>query len=180
MAPSLTRRLALTLIVSGLLAASMTSWAQPMRAEPPAQGPGMMQMGHPESRMAQDPEAWRARMAERQDSRLNRLETLLQLTDAQKPAWQKFRTEWKALHDERFATMSAKREAIKETDSVVARLKLREEHLAQMIEETRKERALIEAFYAQLTEAQKKVFDREFLPNPREHRRPMERQPMHR
>lgn len=163
-----------SLLVSGLVATAMTSWARPPMDEMP-HGPGMMAPKEMGPRMPADPEAWKERMAERQAAKLDRLEVLLQLTEAQKPAWQAFRKEWQALHEKRFEAHRAKQDAFQETDKVLERLKLRETMLQEMIEDARKERQIVESFYDQLTDAQKRIFDQEFMPKRDKHRKPKHR-----
>ncbi len=115
--------------------------------------PGMKERWRPISQ-----HAWQERMQERVRAHFQRLETLLQLSEAQRPAWERFREEYL-----RTLPMEGPSEP-KTEGTVLERMKQQEERLRQMQQRLEQQRALIEAFYHQLTPAQQKIFDQEFRP----------------
>ena len=119
-------------------------------------GPGGKAGWH---RMA--PEQMKERMTQRNEQHLARVELALALTAAQKPAWESFKGTMKQGTDRMIAEMEKRRDA-NAPKTAIERLQLMEEmsklRQARLIEA----RAAVEAFYPQLSEAQKTVFDAEF------------------
>ncbi len=107
------------------------------------------------------PEQMQARMVQRAELRFARLELALALTDAQKPAWDSFKT---AIGEQagqmgprlqRPATEDRPQTAIERMQRMEEMSQLRQESLSAT-------RAAVETFYATLSDAQKTVFDSEF------------------
>ncbi len=118
--------------------------------------PGMKERWQPISQ-----QAWQERMQERVRAHFQRLETLLQLSEAQRPAWERFREEY-------LRTLQGDMPTGAPSDvnsTVLERMKQQEERLRQMQQRLEQQRTLIEAFYRQLTPAQQKIFDQEFRPH---------------
>lgn len=107
------------------------------------------------------PEQMTERMSQRAEQHLARLELALALTAEQKPAWEAFKGTMKQGAESMVAEMEKRRDT-GAPKTAVERLQLMEEmnrlHQARLAE-TRK---AVEAFYPQLIEAQKTVFDAEF------------------
>jgi hypothetical protein len=107
------------------------------------------------------PEKMKARMAQRGEVQAAKLELALALTPAQKPAWDDFKAALKARGERMVEQMTARSDAERPT-TVLDRMakmeemsKLRQAEMAEM-------RKAVEVFYAQLSDAQKTVFDAEF------------------
>lgn len=107
------------------------------------------------------PEKMKERMAQRGEVQAAKLELALALTPAQKPAWNDFKAAMKD-RGERMASHMMARNAEDRPVTVLDRMakmeemsKLRQTEMAEM-------RKAVEVFYAQLTDAQKTVFDAEF------------------
>jgi hypothetical protein len=106
-------------------------------------------------------EQMKERMTQRTEQHLARLELALALTAEQKPAWEKFKGTMKQGADTMIAEMEKRRDA-DAPKTAIGRLQLMEEmsklHQARLVEA----REAVEAFYPQLSDAQKTVFDAEF------------------
>lgn len=111
---------------------------------------------------AMAPEQMQERMAQRSQERTARLELALALTPEQRPAWDGFKTAMNERSERMAAHMQARSQggqpktALERMARMEEMSKLRD---AQMIE-TRK---AVEALYPQLSDAQKVVFDAEFM-----------------
>lgn len=107
------------------------------------------------------PEQMQQRMQERTDLGFARLELALALLPEQKAAWDSFKAAMSERAAKRFERMTEahKAEAPKTTPERLQRMEeLGKLHQAELAETRR----VVEAFYAQLSEAQKKVFDADF------------------
>ncbi len=112
------------------------------------------------------PEQMSARIAERADTQLARLELALALTPEQQPAWARFKESMLARAGEMGERMAEHR-TVEPPRTAIERLQRMEEmsklHQAQLGET----RSAVEAFYGGLSDAQKKVFDADFRMGPR-------------
>ena len=111
------------------------------------------------SKMA--PEQMKAKMAERAELHMARLELALALTPEQKPAFERFKTDMKA-RAERMATTMAERRAAGQPKTAIERMQRMEEMSKLRQAEMGEARKSVETFYAMLSDAQKTVFDAEF------------------
>lgn len=108
-----------------------------------------------------EPEQMKARMAQRADERLARMELALALTPQQNPAWDEFKGAMKA-RAERMATQMAERRAGEPPKTAIERLQRMEEMSTLRQSELAEARKAVAAFYVTLSDAQKTVFDAEF------------------
>lgn len=107
------------------------------------------------------PEQMKARIAQRADERLARMELALALTPQQKPAWEAFKGAMTA-RAERMATRMAERRTAEPPKTAIERLQRMEEMGSLRQTELAEVRKAVEAFYVTLSDAQKTVFDAEF------------------
>lgn len=107
------------------------------------------------------PEQMKAKMAERSELHMARLELALALTPEQKPAFESFKTDMKA-RAERMATTMAERRAAEQPKTAIERMQRMEEMGTLRQAEMAQARKSVESFYATLSDAQKTVFDAEF------------------
>lgn len=107
------------------------------------------------------PEQMKAKMSQRADVHLARLELALALSPEQKPAWDAFKDTMKARADRMVAQMEQRREA--ETPKTAIERMARMEEMSKLRQaEMGETRKAVETFYAKLSDAQKTVFDAEF------------------
>ena len=107
------------------------------------------------------PEQMKAKMAERAELHMARLELALALTPEQKPAFESFKTDMKARAERMVANM-AERRAASQPKTAIERMQRMEEMSKLRQAEMGEARKSVEAFYATLSDAQKTVFDAEF------------------
>lgn len=107
------------------------------------------------------PEQMKAKMTERAEVHMARLELALALTPEQKPAFERFKTDMKA-RAERMATAMAERRAAEQPKTAIERMQRMEEMSKLRQTEMAEARKSVETFYATLGDAQKTVFDAEF------------------
>ena len=107
------------------------------------------------------PEQMKAKMAERAEVHMARLELALALTPEQKPAFERFKADMKA-RAERMATTMAERRAAEAPKTAIERMQRMEEMSKLRQVELAEARKSVETFYASLSDAQKTVFDAEF------------------
>lgn len=107
------------------------------------------------------PEQMKAKMAERAELHMARLELALALTPEQKPAFERFKTDMKA-RAERMAATMAERRAAGQPKTAIERMQRMEEMSKLRQAEMGEARKSVETFYATLSDAQKTVFDAEF------------------
>ena len=105
--------------------------------------------------------AMKAKMAERAELHMARLELALALAPEQKPAFESFKTDMKA-RAERMAANMAERRAADQPKTAIERMQRMEEMSKLRQAEMGEARKSVEAFYATLSDAQKTVFDAEF------------------
>lgn len=122
-------------------------------------GPGMRDGKAGWHQMA--PEDMQARMAQRMEVQLARLELALVLTPEQKPAWESFKAGMQAQAGKHFARMAEYR-AAERPATAIERMQRMETHMAARQTELAERRELVQGFYAGLSDAQKTVFDDEF------------------
>lgn len=108
-----------------------------------------------------EPEQMKAKMAERADLHLARLELALALTPEQKPAFETFKADMKARGERMAAAMTERREAA-QPKTAVERMAAMEEMTKLRATELADSRKSVERFYATLSDPQKTVFDAEF------------------
>ena len=108
-----------------------------------------------------EPERMKAKMAERAELHLARLELALALAPEQKPAFEAFKADMKA-RAERMAATMAERRAADAPKTAIERMQRMEEMSKLRQAEMGEARKSVEAFYATLSDAQKTVFDAEF------------------
>lgn len=108
-----------------------------------------------------EPEQMKARMAERAELHMARLELALALSPEQKPAFETFKADMKA-RAERMATTMAERRAAGQPKTAIERMQRMEEMSKLRQAEMAEARKSVETFYAMLGDAQKTVFDAEF------------------
>lgn len=111
------------------------------------------------SKMA--PEQMKAKMAERSELHMARLELALALSPEQKPAFEAFKADMKA-RGERMATAMAERRGTVQPKTALERMAAMEEMSKQRAVELAEARESVGRFYATLSDAQKTVFDAEF------------------
>lgn len=109
----------------------------------------------------QKAEQMKTKMAERQELRMAKLELALALTPEQKPAFDKFKSELKAGAERMTARMAERRSAAAPANTV-ERMQRMEEMGKQRQAEMLTMRQSVEAFYGNLSDAQKTVFDAQF------------------
>lgn len=107
------------------------------------------------------PEQMKAKMAQRAEVHMARLELALALSPEQKPAFETFKGDMKA-RAERMATAMAGRRAGDQPTTAIERMQRMEEMSALRQGEMATARKSVETFYASLSDAQKTVFDAEF------------------
>ncbi|HAF55147.1 MAG TPA: hypothetical protein DCL01_08015 [Thauera sp.] len=107
------------------------------------------------------PEQMKAKMAERAEVHMARLELALALTPEQKPAFENFKSDMKA-RAERMATTRAERRAADAPKTAIERMQRMEEMSKLRQAEMAEARKSVETFYATLSDAQRTVFDAEF------------------
>lgn len=107
------------------------------------------------------PEQMKAKMAERAELHMARLELALALKPEQKPAFDTFKAGMKA-RAERMATAMAERRAAAQPKTAIERMQRMEEMSKLRQTEMAEARKSVETFYATLSDAQKTVFDAEF------------------
>ncbi|MHB1373156.1 MAG: Spy/CpxP family protein refolding chaperone [Thauera sp.] len=108
-----------------------------------------------------EPERMKAKMAERAELHMARLELALALTAEQQPAFATFKADMKA-RAERMATTMAERRAADAPKTAIERMQRMEEMSKLRQAELVDARKSVETFYARLSDAQKTVFDAEF------------------
>lgn len=111
---------------------------------------------------AMAPEQMQERMAQRSQERLARLELALALNPEQRPAWDTFKASMKARSERMVAHMQARRDA-DQPKTALDRMARMEEMSQMRQSEMAETRKAVEAFYPQLSDAQKIVFDAEFM-----------------
>lgn len=119
----------------------------------------MAKGGQHHQQAAAGTEQAKAEWLRQNEVQLARLELALVLTPEQKPAWEAFKAAIVARNETVLNDDLAIRDKVGEAATVVERLKRAEEATAQrskLLGETRKD---VEAFYAVLSDAQKKIFD---------------------
>ncbi|ENO81665.1 hypothetical protein B447_07247 [Thauera sp. 27] len=107
------------------------------------------------------PEQMKARMTERAELHMARLELALALTAEQKPAFVTFKNDMK-VRAERMASQMAERRATEPPKTAIERMQRMEEMSKLRQVELAEARKSVETFYASLSDAQKTVFDAEF------------------
>lgn len=107
------------------------------------------------------PEQMKAKMAQRAELHMARLELALALTPEQKPAFETFKADMQA-RAERMAGVMAERRAAGMPQTAIERMQRMEEMSKLRQAEMGEARKSVEAFYATLSDAQKTVFDAEF------------------
>lgn len=107
------------------------------------------------------PEQMKAKMAERTELHMARLELALVLSAEQKPAFETFKADMKG-RAERMATAMAERRAAGQPKTAIERMQRMEEMSKLRQAEMAEARKSVETFYATLSDAQKTVFDAEF------------------
>lgn len=107
------------------------------------------------------PEQMKARMAQRADVHLARLELALALTPAQKSDWDAFKGSMKE-RAERMAAHMETRSQAEMPKTAIERMQRMEEMSKLRQTEMGETRKAVEAFYGKLSDAQKTVFDDEF------------------
>ncbi|MBW7859593.1 MAG: Spy/CpxP family protein refolding chaperone [Rhodocyclaceae bacterium] len=107
------------------------------------------------------------RMADRSKLALARLELALALTPEQKPAWETFRNDVQARASTMAAQMKEGRQDRPQT--ALERMQRMEERAGTKQAELAAARKTVETFYATLSDAQKTVFDAEFMQMERGH-----------
>ena len=115
----------------------------------------------PAARQQMTPEQWRERMQQRHEAEVKRLEGLLNLRPEQRAAWEEFVAAWDK-HREQFFSYRWDQEDSRAV-TALGRLQQREEMLSAHLEAVRSLREAVQKFYTQLDDAQRDVFDREFL-----------------
>ena len=145
------------LVALALIGAAGVGFAQQPPAPPGPMGPG----GGPAARQQMTPEQWRERMQQRHEAEVKRLEGLLHLRPEQRAAWEEFVAVWDK-HREQFFSYRWDQED-QRTVTALGRLQQREERLSAHLEAVRALREAVQKFYTQLDEAQRDVFDREFM-----------------
>ena len=108
-----------------------------------------------------EPEQMKAKMAERAELHLARLELALALSPEQKPAFATFKADM-TTRAERMAAQMAERRSAGAPQTAVERMQRMEEMGALRQSEMAGVRKSVETFYATLGDAQKTVFDAEF------------------
>ncbi|MBI5780417.1 MAG: Spy/CpxP family protein refolding chaperone [Rhodocyclales bacterium] len=147
------------LVALALAGAAGAGFAQ----QPPGpMGPAPMGPGAgPAARQQMTPEQWRERMQQRHEAEVKRVEGLLHLRPEQRAAWEEFVAAWDK-HREQFFSYRWDQEN-QRTVTALGRLQQREEALTAHLEAVRGLREAVQKFYIQLDDAQRDVFDREFL-----------------
>jgi len=140
--------------------AAASGFAQPMGPGPAPMGPAGPGAG-PAARQQMTPEQWRERMQQRHEAEVKRLEGLLNLRPEQRVAWEEFVAVWDK-HRERFFSYRWDQDDERAV-TALGRLQQREERLSLHLEAVRSLREAVQKFYTQLDDAQRDVFDREFL-----------------
>jgi hypothetical protein len=107
------------------------------------------------------PEQMKAKMAQRAEVHMARLELALALSPEQKPAFESFKGDMKA-RAERMASAMAERRAGDRPQTAIERMQRMEEMSTLRQTEMAQARKSVETFYATLSDAQKTVFDAEF------------------
>lgn len=107
------------------------------------------------------PEQMKARMTQRAEVHLARLELALALTPAQKADWEAFKGSMKERADRMAAHMESRRDAAM-PKTAIERMERMEEMSKLRQTEMGETRKAVEAFYGKLSDAQKTVFDAEF------------------
>lgn len=107
------------------------------------------------------PERMQARMAQRAELHMARLELALVLSPEQKPAFETFKGEMQARAERMGKTMAERRAADLPT-TAIERMQRMEEMSKLRQAEMAEARKSVETFYATLSDAQKTVFDAEF------------------
>ncbi len=108
-----------------------------------------------------EPERMKAKMNERAELHMARLELALALPPEQKPAFEAFKADMKA-RAERMAATMAERRAADAPKTAIERMQRMEEMSKLRQVELADARKSVETFYATLSHAQKTVFDAEF------------------
>lgn len=108
-----------------------------------------------------NPEQMQERMGERAEVRLARLELALALTPEQRPAWDTFKTDMLARMNAMAERMAARRDVERPT-TAIERMQRMEEMSRERQTQLAETRQAVETFYAELSDAQKTVFDAEF------------------
>lgn len=108
-----------------------------------------------------EPEQVKARMAQRAELHMARLELSLALKPEQRAAFETFKSDMKA-RAERMATGMAERSAAGVAQTALQRMQRMEEMGSLRQTEMAQARKSVETFYATLSDAQKTVFDAEF------------------
>jgi len=145
----ITQRLAATALVAALAGIAAPSFAQPA----PGAGPVAEQAQRPR---AMTPEQRQQFMKERMGQRLEAFKQKLQLTPAQEPAWNGFVQSMQPNAEPRHARLDWQGMDKLTTPERIDRM--RAMHTQRGAEMERRGDA-VKAFYAQLTQAQQKVFD---------------------
>lgn len=107
------------------------------------------------------PEQMQARMAERLELRMARLELALALKPEQQAAFAGFKTRMSERAGQQLQAMAA-RAAEERPQTAAERMARMEKFHAERARELASSRELVNSFYAQLSDAQKTVFDAEF------------------
>mgnify|MGYP001179594663 CR=1 FL=1 len=145
------------LVALALIGAAGVGFAQQPPAPPGPMGPGAGSA----ARQQMTPEQWRERMQQRHEAEVKRLEGLLHLRPEQRAAWEEFVAAWDK-HREQFFSYRWDQED-QRTVTALGRLQQREEMLSAHLEAVRGLREAVQKFYTQLDDAQRDVFDREFM-----------------
>lgn len=108
-----------------------------------------------------EPEEREARMAEHFETRMARLELALAVTPEQKPAWSALK---QTMAERRAEMMKQMKDAPPPSANLSAPERMqRMEAMGRLhLDQMAKTRTAVEAFYGQLSDAQKKVFDADF------------------
>lgn len=109
-----------------------------------------------------NPEQMRQRALLNAEYRLARLELALQITDQQRTAWSTYRTAMLQRAKLRFEQREARQNA-SIARTAIERLQRKEEKLKQDVEHLAQTRTAVEALLGHLSDAQKAVFNAEFM-----------------
>ena len=142
-------------LIAGMTAAG-SAWAW---------GPGSCAMGGKGNwggRMGNvTPEQMQERMDARRTAKFERLESVLSLQEAQKPAWESFKAAMQEQAKARTQFFAEQRKA-EAPATALARMERAAAFNSFQQEQLGKKREALQAFYGQLSDAQKTVFDAEF------------------
>lgn len=166
---------AANVLITALLCTSTLAWADnssPMTDPASASSaagtasPANSQPASPHHRG--DRAAWQAKHQAHFEQQQQALHTALQLSSNQEAAWQSYQAQLKAIHD---GATPPDRQALKQQDTL-QRLDTMQAWEAQRAKQHSARAQAIRSFYAQLTDAQKKIFDTQGWPQRGQHAHP--------